>query len=54
MGLELHHPIMSKLWGLGDQTYRQRVTVIGTSILTVWRVVLMCKREESCRMVILE
>ena len=20
MGLELHHPIMSKLWGLGDQT----------------------------------
>ena len=23
MGLELHHPIMSKLWGLGDQTYRQ-------------------------------
>ena len=22
-GLELHHPIMSKLWGLGDQTYRQ-------------------------------
>ena len=23
LGLELHHPIMSKLWGLGDQTYRQ-------------------------------
>ena len=21
LGLELHHPIMSKLWGLGDQTY---------------------------------
>ena len=23
LGLELHHPIMSKLWRLGDQTYRQ-------------------------------
>ena len=23
LGLELHPPIMSKLWGLGDQTYRQ-------------------------------
>ena len=23
LGLEIHHPIMSKLWGLGDQTYRQ-------------------------------
>ena len=23
LGLELHQPIMSKLWGLGDQTYRQ-------------------------------
>ena len=23
LGLELPHPIMSKLWGLGDQTYRQ-------------------------------
>ena len=22
IGLELHHPIMSKIWGLGDQTYR--------------------------------
>ena len=22
-GLELHHPIMSKIWGLGDQNYRQ-------------------------------
>ena len=21
LGLELHHPIMSKLWGLGDQNY---------------------------------
>ena len=24
MGKELHHPIMSKLWGLGDRTHRQR------------------------------
>ena len=24
LGLKLDHPIMSKLWGLGDQTYRQR------------------------------
>ena len=23
MGLELHHPIMSKLWEFGDHTYRQ-------------------------------
>ena len=23
LGLKLDHPIMSKLWGLGDQTYRQ-------------------------------
>ena len=23
LGLELHNPIMSKLWGLGYQTYRQ-------------------------------
>ena len=23
LGLELHHPIMSKLWGPGEQTYRQ-------------------------------
>ena len=23
LGLKLHHPIMSKLWGLGDQTQRQ-------------------------------
>ena len=23
LGLEHHHPIMSNLWGLGDQTYRQ-------------------------------
>ena len=23
LGLEIHHPIMSKLWGLVDQTYRQ-------------------------------
>ena len=30
LGLELHHPIMSKLWGLGYQTYRQ-TCVIGFS-----------------------
>ena len=23
LGLELHHPIMSKLWGIRNQTYRQ-------------------------------
>ena len=25
LGLEPHHPIMSKLWGLRDQNYRQEV-----------------------------
>ena len=31
LGLELHHPIMSKLWGLGDQTYRQKVKAVTSS-----------------------
>ena len=34
-GMELHHPIMSKLWDLGGGTKRQRHLIRATAIFVV-------------------